>query len=88
MSDADPFLISWGLFRALEAAETLPDPTVDSLLEGAEAEIGTDGLLSGWAITAAYLRHKLIEHAETLGCECGSVEWLEREQIHLANRED
>jgi hypothetical protein len=87
VSDADPFLVTWGLFRALEAAETLPDPTVDELLEAAEDEIGTDGLLSGWALVAALLRHHLLRHADQLGCDCGSPEWLEREQLHLASRE-
>jgi hypothetical protein len=51
----DPVAVTWGLFVKLEAAES---------------EIGTDGLLSGWAIVAALLRKLLIEHAETCGSEC------------------
>jgi hypothetical protein len=37
------------------------------------SEIGTDGLLSGWAIVAAPFRKQLIEHVETLSCDCGSL---------------
>jgi hypothetical protein len=84
---ADPLLVTWGLFRALEAAEDLPDPVVDELLEAAEDEIGTDGLLSGWALVAAVLRMALLEHAETLGCECGSLRWLEQAQLRHAAQE-
>jgi hypothetical protein len=88
----DPVAVTWGLFVKLEAAEEagrdLPDPEVDAFFEAAEAEIGTHGLLSGWAIVGAYLRHKLIEHAETLGCDCGSPDWLEREQLRLESREE
>jgi hypothetical protein len=59
----DPIAVVWGLFVMLEKAEGLPDPEVDAFVEAAEAEIGTDGLLSGWAIVAALLRKRLIEHA-------------------------
>jgi hypothetical protein len=83
---ADPVAVTWGLFCKLEAAETLPDPEVEAFFEAAESEIGTDGLLSGWTIVAALLRKRLIKHAETLGCECGSAEWLNSEQFRLADR--
>jgi hypothetical protein len=82
VSDADPFLITWGLFRALERAETLPDPTVDALLDAAMAELDEQRLLSGWALVSALLRHHLLEHARQLGCHCGSLEWLETVQLH------
>jgi hypothetical protein len=78
----DNFLVAWGLFRKLEAAAELPDPEVDAFYEAAEAEIGTGGLLSGWAIVAAVLRKSLREHAEQLGCDCGSDEWLEQQGLH------
>lgn len=29
---------------------------------------------------------KLVEHVQA--CDCGSIEWLEREQLHLAGGED
>ena len=83
---ADPLLVAWWLFRALEAAESLPDPTVDELLDAAEDEIGTVGLLSGWALVATLLRFHLIEHARQLGCDCGSLAWLETIQLHHAER--
>ena len=90
MSDPDPTAVVWGLFVLLETTaeqdKDLPDPEVDAFLEAAEAEIGPDGLMSGWAIVAAILRKHLIDHAETLGCECGSAEWLNSEQLRLADR--
>jgi hypothetical protein len=87
MTDADPFLTVLGLFRALEAAgDDLPDPTVDGLLEGALAELDGQDMDSGWALVAARLRQVLVEHAETLGCDCGNLAWLEREQLHYAQR--
>jgi hypothetical protein len=84
--------VAWALFTKLEEVEEagrdLPDPEVDGFVEAAEAEIGVGGLLSGWAIVAALLRKSLIEHAETLGCNCGSLEWLRSEQLRLASREE
>jgi hypothetical protein len=83
----DPFLVVLGLFRALEAADdALPDPVVDDLYEDAIKEIDGQGMDSGWALVAARLRQVLVEHAETLGCDCGSLDWLEREQLHYAQR--
>jgi hypothetical protein len=61
---------------------------VDGLLEAAEAEIGTDGLLSGWALVAALLRKLLVDHADQVGCDCGSAEWLEETQLHYAGLPD
>jgi hypothetical protein len=88
VTDADPFLVTWGLFRALETADdALPDPVVDDLYADAIEQIGGDGLDSGWALVAARLRQALLDHAETLGCDCGSLAWLEREQLHYAERE-
>ena len=90
MTDTDSTAIVWGLFvlleRIAESDKDLPDPEVDAFLDAAEAEVGTDGLLSGWAIVAALLRQRLIEHAEQVGCDCGSAEWLNSEQLRLADR--
>jgi hypothetical protein len=86
----DPFLTVWGLFRALETAcegTGLPDPTVDGLYAAALTEIGGEGLDSGWHLAAARLRQALLEHASEVGCSCGSLEWLEREQLHHAAQE-
>jgi hypothetical protein len=86
-SDPAELPIVWGLFRALETAcegDGLPDSTVASLGEAAEAQLGVDGLLRGWALTAAVLRARLQEHAARVGCSCGSDEWLLREQIYNA----
>jgi hypothetical protein len=86
----DPFLVALGLFRALETAcdgKGLPDPTVDGLYETALDEIGGDGLDRGWHLVAARLRQVILEHAAAVGCSCGSLEWLEREQLHHAAQE-
>jgi len=89
MNDADPFLVVLGLFRALEAAEDrLPDPTVDGLYEGALAELDGQDLDSGWALLAARLRQVILDHAAEVGCDCGSLAWLEREQLHHARKEE
>jgi hypothetical protein len=54
-----PTAVTWGLFVLLEEVEEagrdLPDREIDSFVEAAEAEIGIDGLLSGWA-TVGLLR--------------------------------
>lgn len=60
----DPTVVTWGLICKLETAELLPDPEADAFSEAAEAEIGTDGLLSGWAIVAALLRMGLIDEMD------------------------
>jgi hypothetical protein len=90
VTDTDPTAMTWGLFVLLETTaeqdKDLPDPEVDAFLEAAESEIGVDGLLSGWAIVSAILRKHLIDHANTLGCDCGSHEWLNSEQLRLADR--
>jgi hypothetical protein len=78
--------VVWALFTKREAAETLPDPEVEAFFEAAEAQIGVDGLLSGWGIVAARLRQMILGHATA--CDCGSLEWMQREQLHLANREE
>lgn len=83
----DEFTICWALFVELEEVcehGQLPDPAVDNLVAGAESTIGTDGLLSGWALVAAFLRARLIEHSETVGCDCGSEEWLRQVQFDNA----
>jgi hypothetical protein len=51
--------------RTAEQDKDLADPEVDTFFEVAEAEIGTTGLLSGWAIVAAFLRKRLIVDAAT-----------------------
>lgn len=88
MTVPDEFAITWSLFAELEQVEEdgrlLPDPAVDDLVAGAEETIGTGGLLSGWALVAAYLRARLIEHSQTVGCECGSQDWLRRVQLDNA----
>lgn len=57
---------------------------MDDLYEDALTEIGGEELDSGWALVAARLRQALLEHASELGCDCGSLAWLEREQLRQA----
>ena len=57
------FLVTWGLFRALEAAldgDGLRDRTVDDLYEAVLEEIGCGGLHEGWHLVATQLRQSLI----------------------------
>jgi hypothetical protein len=85
--DPDEFLVVLGLFRALEAAcdgPGLPDPTVDDLYESVIAELDGGQLDRGWHLVAARLRAALLEHAAELGCDCGSLAWLEKEQLYHA----
>jgi hypothetical protein len=87
---ADPFLTCWGLFRSLESAcegAGLPDETVNGLYQAALTEIGGEGLDLGWHLVAAWLRQVILEHASETGCECGSLAWLEREQLHRTSRD-
>jgi hypothetical protein len=90
MSDSN-FLVTWGVFRALESAcegDGLPDSTVDALDRAAEDEIGVEGLIAGWSLVATKLRRALLEHAAKVGCSCGSLEWLEAEQLRHAALDD
>jgi hypothetical protein len=91
-TDTDPTAIVWGLFvlleRIAESDRDLPDPEVDAFLEAAESEVGTDGLLSGWAIVAAVIRKQLLDHADKVGCDCGSDQWLERELLRAREDEE
>jgi hypothetical protein len=83
-SDPAELPITWGLFVKLEMA---PDGELEDVWEyhaDAEDAIGEDGLLRGWALVATVLRRYLQDHAAKLGCDCGSDEWLEREQVYNA----
>jgi hypothetical protein len=58
------------------------------LYEAALAELDGQELDSGWALVAARLRMALLDHAQELGCDCGSLQWLEREQLHYVAQEE
>jgi hypothetical protein len=83
-SDPSELPITWGLFIKLETAPMGELEDAWAFEEAAEAEIGVDGLLRGWALVAAVLRKHLQDHAEKMGCDCGSEDWLQREQIFNA----
>jgi hypothetical protein len=73
----DAFRAVWSLFTAIELGD---DEGKDLLLN----EYDTWTLLHGWHVTAARLRQVLREHAETVGCYCGTDEWLADERLRLA----
>ncbi len=75
------FRIAWSLFVAIETAN---QPVIDAIM----ADTDDDVLLTGWHVVAARLRRALREHAEHVGCDCGSDAWLEEERLHNAARED
>jgi hypothetical protein len=80
-SDPAELPITWGLFTNLEMA---PEGELEDAWEfarAADGEIGMDGLHRGWHLVAALLRKYLQDHAAKLGCDCGSEEWLRREQV-------
>jgi hypothetical protein len=45
-------------------------------------------LMHGWDCVAGRLLDFLRHHADALGCNCGSSEWLESERLRLATLED
>jgi hypothetical protein len=81
-SDPAEFPITLGLFIKLMEA---PEGDLDDVWEfgkAADEAIGVDGLLRGWDLVACFLLAALRHHAN--GCDCGSVEWLKREQLRAA----
>jgi len=71
------FRITWSLFTAIELGD-------QEMNEQIWQETDDDTLLYGWHMVAAHLRLSLREHAETVGCTCGSDEWLKSERLRLA----
>jgi len=71
------FRITWSLFTAIELGD-------QEMNEQIWQETDDDTLLHGWHMVAAHLRLSLQGHAETVGCTCGSDEWLEGERLRLA----
>jgi hypothetical protein len=72
---------TWSLFIAIERGD---QETIDAICE----EYDDRSLLKGWHVVAARLRLALQQHAVTLGCECGSDEWLEAERLYNVALED
>jgi hypothetical protein len=72
----DAYRVAFSLFVGLERGEGV----LEDFLEAYD----THELLLGMGIVAAVLRHRLREHADRLGCDCGSDDWLECERLNLA----
>ena len=68
---------TWALFIAIEAGD-------NDVIEAIWEEYDETTLLKGWSVVAGRLRMALLEHAERLGCDCGSEEWLEAERLNIA----
>jgi hypothetical protein len=67
---SDHYQASWALFKACELE--------DEVLAGAILSEWDDfDLQRGLTLVAAVLRRQLRDHAEQLGCQCGSDAWLE-----------
>ena len=81
-SDPAELPIVWGLFTKLEMAPMGELEEVWDYARAAEDQIGFEGMDRGWHLVAFHLRRVLLEHAQ--GCDCGSDEWLQREQVRLA----
>ena len=47
-------------------------------------EYGEAEIMAGLALVASFLRDALRHHAEQLGCNCGSTEWLDEAVAHAA----
>lgn len=61
-------------FAMFKAQETDDMEAADELWRGFE---GPDAeLVLGMTLVAAVLRKHLLDHAERLGCNCGSDDWL------------
>lgn len=73
----DSYRTVWSLFIAIDHDD---QDTIAAILE----EYDHAALLEGWDVVAKRLRQALQDHAETLGCDCGSDEWLERERLRIS----
>ena len=81
MNDAE-FAIAWSVLLKLETeAEDAAE-----FYDAVEKMLGPEGLIRGLALCTAVMREHLREHAARLGCDCGSDEWLRREQLDNARR--
>jgi hypothetical protein len=77
LADKAAFRITWSLFTAIERSD---QETIEAIWQ----ETDDDTLLHGWHCVAKRLRQALQQHAERVGCDCGSDEWLELERHHIA----
>jgi hypothetical protein len=73
----DAYRTVWSLFIAIDHGD---QDTIDAIVE----EYDNATLLEGWDVVAKRLRMALQEHATSLGCDCGSDEWLERERLRIS----
>jgi hypothetical protein len=63
-------------FRAVETSPRTDE--ANKLAGDLVDEWGEEELMVGIALVAAFLRDALRNHAEQLGCDCGTSEWLDK----------
>lgn len=73
----DDVRAAWALFKALETDD------YDTANDIADAWDAFD-LQRGLTLVAAVIRAELRQHAEQVGCACGSDEWLDEHVLHAA----
>lgn len=71
---AEGYAAALSYFRAVE--HTPMDDEHNETAELLIQEYGTEELMAGLALVAAYIRDALLELAN--GCDCGSDAWLDR----------
>ena len=76
------YTTAFAMFRAQEINDMDAADELWCGFEGSDAE-----LVRGMTLVAAVLRKHLVDHAEKLGCPCGSDEWLS-ERLVAANLHD
>ena len=75
MSD-EPFRAALAYFRAVETSPMTDE--ANQLAGDLVEEWGEEELMTGLGLVAAFLRDALRTHAEQLGCDCGTSEWLDK----------
>lgn len=78
---AGNYAAAWALFRGLERYQ---EPEDDEVLIAIVDEFGEDAMMRGLALVGAVIRAELRQHAEHVGCRCGSDEWLDEHVFDAA----
>jgi hypothetical protein len=76
VSTPDYYAAAWAFFKALEQYR-VDHPEDDDVPIAIVEEFGEDAILRGLALVAAEIRSELRQHAQHVGCDCGSDQWLD-----------
>jgi hypothetical protein len=63
-------------FRAVETSPMTDE--ANALAGDLVEEFGEEELMAGLALVASFMRDALRTHAERLGCDCGSDQWIDK----------